>query len=84
MATQKLERMPYTPKALKGVFQNQTLRIEVKANKRLKRAALKSRKSFNAWATQVLTEAADAILNPTATQRTTIDGNEASAPTTLA
>jgi predicted HicB family RNase H-like nuclease len=64
MATTKLERMPYTPKAVKSAWTNQTIRLAVSSNKRLKRAALKKKMSFNAWAVQILTEAADAVLNP--------------------
>jgi predicted HicB family RNase H-like nuclease len=60
-----VERMPYTPKAVKSAFTNQTVRLPVRDNKRLKRAALKQRKSFNAWAVQILIDAADAVLNPT-------------------
>jgi hypothetical protein len=58
--------MPYTPSALKVAFTNQTIRLAVNTNKRLKRAALKKRMSFNAWAVQTLAEAADAVLNPSA------------------
>jgi predicted HicB family RNase H-like nuclease len=66
MTTKKvIERMPYTPKAVKSAWTNQTIRLAVSSNKRLKRAALKRRMSFNAWAVQILTEAADAVLNPT-------------------
>jgi len=64
MATKKLTRMPYTPKAIKKTFTNQTIRLSTVDNNRLKRAALKRKMSFNAWATQTLIDAAEVVLNP--------------------
>jgi hypothetical protein len=66
MAPKKIYRAPYTPSAIKPEWTNQTIRLAMRENKRLKRAALKKKMSFNSWAVKVLTEAADHVLNPVA------------------
>jgi hypothetical protein len=60
----KIFRMPYTPKSVQVDWTNQTIRLSVRDNKRLKRAALRKKMSFNAWAVMILMDAADRTLEP--------------------
>lgn len=62
MAPKKIHRAPYTPSAIKPRWTNQTIRLSVRDNKRLKRAALRKKMSFNAWAVMILMDAADRTL----------------------
>jgi hypothetical protein len=64
MAPKKITRAPYTPKAVRPTWTNQTIRLAVRENKRLKRAALKQKMSFNLWAVNLLTDAANRVLDP--------------------
>ena len=64
MAPKKIYRAPYTPSAIKPEWTNQTIRLSVKDNKRLKRAALRRKMSFNAWAVQTLLQEAGFVLEP--------------------
>lgn len=63
MAPKKIVRMPYTPLALKPEWTNQTIRLAVRDNNRLKRAAKRKKMTFNAWAVMILMDAADRTLN---------------------
>jgi uncharacterized protein (DUF1778 family) len=69
MATKKLTRMPYTPQSMKPEWTNQTIRLSVRDNRRLKRAAKRRKMTFNAWAVQTLIETANQILNPLALEQ---------------